>query len=301
MESNIKNVIYINSIEFDDITDKFDYAEYKNADSMLTVTHRYDGISEKHLQNSLHAHSYYEFELVYGGMGVQILKKTSFSMSRGCAYLRTPNNLHTTHQDENNKLKSYNIRFSVDFIPKDLAANLMAEDNALYVKFDENELGALIEKIKCLASEIKNSDFYSPSVLSAVFCEILVAFIRKYHLTAGRNANYSHHVQSIINYINSNYRKKLSVSELAGIFHLNPHYMGSLFIREAGRSISEYILELRLILSVQLLMSSSLSVSEIAFECGFNTPAYFIVKFRERYGAPPKKYMSLYSRQAPKS
>lgn len=131
MEDKPKQIIHINTVRSDDIMDKFDIAEYKNGDSMLVVTHRFDGISEKHLTNALHTHSYYEFELVYGGRGVQqILHRSTFEMRRGCAYLRTPNNLHTTHQNPNDRLKSYNIRFSADFIPMDIATGLMAEDYA---------------------------------------------------------------------------------------------------------------------------------------------------------------------------
>lgn len=294
MEGKPSQIIHINTVRLDDIDimDKFDIAEYKKGDSMLVVTHRLDGISEKHLTNALHTHNYYEFELVYGGRGVQILHRSSFEMHRGCAYLRTPNNLHTTHQNPYDRLKSYNIRFSADFIPINIATGLMAEDNAISVEFEESELQRLTGKIEALTYEIRNTDPYSQTMITSLFCEILVDFVRKYNLTAKKNLGRSLHVTEIIDYINKNYRGKLSVAELSRIFGLNPHYMGSLFINEVGRSIPRYILDLRLILSTQLLASSSMSVSEIAYECGFSSPSYFIEKFRERYGAPPKKYIS---------
>ena len=290
MERDIKEIIYINTIETNSITDKFDFAEYRNGGSMITVTHRYDGISDKHLRNALHAHSYYEFEFVYGGKGVQILSKSSFNMSRGCAYLRTPNNLHTTWQDVNDVLKSYNIRFTVDYIPKEIETYLMTAGNAVCVKFDEDELESLILKIEQLISEIKSLSPYVSLMVGALFSEILVAFIRKYHIIENQYSNNSRYVQYVINYINGNFRGELSVRELAEAVHLNPHYLGDIFKREMGKSISEYILDLKLILAVQLLMNSSMRINEISTECGFNTPTYFICKFRERYGISQMKY-----------
>ncbi len=294
MLDNKKDVVKtdnVKNIKFGEIPDKYESIEYKNGNSVMVITNRYDGISETFLQHTLHTHNYCEFEAVYGGNGVHILHKSSFEMCRGCAYLRMPNNFHTTHQDKNDKLKAFNIGFSLDFIPSDIFTGIIMQNNALCVRFNEEELLSIIQKIKLLTKELKNPDNYSQIVVRSVFSEILVSFIRKYKLTVKENLNYSYHIQNIINYINNNYRDNLSVEKISSVFGLNKHYAGSLFIKEVGCSIPKYILELRLVLALQLLKSSAMSVNEIAFECGFSSPAYFISKFRERYGLPPKKYI----------
>lgn len=281
-------VMRIDTIDRDNITDKFDIAEYRSGESMLAVTHRLDGIGDKHLKTALHTHSYYEFEIITGGRGVQLLDRSSFDMSRGCAYLRTPMNPHTTHEDPGDRLKSYNIRFTSDFIPSGIPAGLMAGGSAFHMKFDENELPPLITKAEELTAEIRRGDAYSVSMMRSLFAAILIPFVRRHATADEADGNVrDRHVKEIIRYIGSSYRAKLTVSDLAARFGLNPHYMGSLFIKETGKSIPAYINELRLILAAGLLASSSLNVNEICYECGFSSPSYFIMKFREKYGAAP--------------
>ncbi len=59
----------------------------------------------------------------------------------------------------------------------------------------------------------------------------------------------------------------------------------------AGVSTSEFIRTQRLKLSVDLLKQSDLTISEIAYQVGFNTPSYFIKCFKEVYGCTPNEYL----------
>lgn len=284
-------VMHIDTIDRESITDQYDIAAYRSGESMLAVTHRFDGIGEKHLKTALHTHSYYEFEIITGGRGVQLLDRSSFDMARGCAYLRTPMNPHTTHENPADRLRSYNIRFTPDFIPPGIPAGLMAGNNAFQVQFDEGELPSLIAKAEELTAEIRRGDAYSVPMMRSLLTGILIPFVRRYAIADQTDRNVGNrHVREIVRYIESNYRARPTVSDLAARFGLNPHYMGSLFIRETGRSIPAYITELQLFLAAGLLASSSLSVNEIGYECGFSSPSYFIMKFREKYGKAPGEW-----------
>ena len=59
-----------------------------------------------------------------------------------------------------------------------------------------------------------------------------------------------------------------------------------------GFSATEFIRIQRLKLSKQLLDSSDLSISEIAYQVGFNTPSYFIKVFKSQYNCTPNEYAS---------
>ncbi|MEX0996812.1 MAG: two-component regulator propeller domain-containing protein [Flavobacteriaceae bacterium] len=58
-----------------------------------------------------------------------------------------------------------------------------------------------------------------------------------------------------------------------------------------GLSTSNFIKSQRLKLALQLLKNSDYTISEIAYESGFNSPSYFIKSFKEVYGKPPSEYM----------
>ncbi|MBQ8140800.1 MAG: helix-turn-helix domain-containing protein [Clostridia bacterium] len=265
-----------------------EYDEDPNA--LFKLIHRYRGLNEPFLANSLHWHKYYELEFIYDGKGTHILSKSSSKMYRGYACLRTPMNIHSTLQDMSAPLKLYNIKFSEHFIPKNIATHLLSSDNSFWVIYDEKELEEVIDAINRLAKELQSKDGYSESVIKAVFTEIFVSFIRKYDLRAEKNENENPHVQSALKYINNNFRDDITLKSLAEHMYLSPNYLGNLFIKEMGQTCSEYIQGLRFTLAIQLLLNTELSVKEITDQCGFHSTSYFIRKFREKYGEPPMQY-----------
>ena len=50
--------------------------EFREGDSMLTLTHREEGLDEEFLKTTLHRHEFYELVFVYGGRATQILGAT---------------------------------------------------------------------------------------------------------------------------------------------------------------------------------------------------------------------------------
>ena len=285
-----REILHIDTIVHEGIPNRMDITEYRSGDSMLIVTHRYDGISEKHLATALHTHTYYELEVVYEGRGVQIVGTSSFPMCRGRACLRAPSNPHTTHEDPLNPLRSFNLRFSADFIPRDIPTRLLTRGGAVSVLWNEEELLLQIERMKRTAFEIRRNDAYSRLTAESLLHEVLADFARKCDANGNEHAAMSRRISDVLRCIDENFRNDISVALLARKFGLNPHYLGSLFIAEVGKSIPQYVRDMRLALAAQLLSASSLSVSEIAYECGFSSPSYFISKFREQYGTTPRGY-----------
>lgn len=58
-----------------------------------------------------------------------------------------------------------------------------------------------------------------------------------------------------------------------------------------GQNPSNFVRTIRLKYATKLLMQNSISIKDVCFKCGFNSPAYFIKTFRELYGQTPKEYM----------
>ena len=59
-----------------------------------------------------------------------------------------------------------------------------------------------------------------------------------------------------------------------------------------GMSASEFIRSQRLKLAVQLLAESDVSIAEIGYRVGFNSPSYFSKCFRDAYNCTPNEYLS---------
>lgn len=82
------------------------------------------------------------------------------------------------------------------------------------------------------------------------------------------------------------------VGELAAMTGLGKSAFSRLFKRGTGRTLPQYMNELRIARACSLLAESDLTVSQIAVECGFVSPAHFQRQFREQQHCAPLVYRS---------
>ena len=94
----------------------------------------------------------------------------------------------------------------------------------------------------------------------------------------------------IRNYIDENYSKNITRSELGKKFHMNPDYLRRKFKKDFGQSPAEYQLEVRLNQAVAMLRSSHLSVEQIAESCGFSNSSHFIRAFKHKMDITPSQF-----------
>ena len=116
--------------------------------------------------------------------------------------------------------------------------------------------------------------------------------IRKYCILVNNYSRrtYSSLVQTCMDYIDFHYSTDMSLSSLASMCSVSSSYLSSLFKKEAGMTITDYIHYTRIRQSLTMLNASSLSVSEIAALCGFSDANYFTRTFKKLQGKTPKAY-----------
>lgn len=84
-----------------------------------------------------------------------------------------------------------------------------------------------------------------------------------------------------------------SVKYFAEQLHLSPNYLSDLLKKETGRNSSEHIQHHVVELAKDRLLSSTVTVSEIAYDLGFEYPQYFSKLFKKRTGMSPAEYRNL--------
>ena len=104
------------------------------------------------------------------------------------------------------------------------------------------------------------------------------------------NQRYSELIAEVKNYCRENLGGDLSLTGIAENIFISPKYLSHLFKEKTGQNLTEYIFGLRMEKSVELLRETDYNIEKIAGMVGFNTPHYFIKKFKEVYGVTPKKY-----------
>lgn len=101
---------------------------------------------------------------------------------------------------------------------------------------------------------------------------------------------YSPPVQRAIIYIDSNLSEELSVKKLAQVQNMNASYLSTLFKKEVGQTITEYISQSRIKTAIQLLTTTKLQIQAIAQHCGITDVNYFSKVFKKYTTKTPKEY-----------
>lgn len=83
---------------------------------------------------------------------------------------------------------------------------------------------------------------------------------------------------------------ELSVEKLCSIMNMSQTMLYRKLKAYTGLSITSFIRKVRLKKAAQILLQTSLAVSEVAYRVGFNDPGYFSKCFREEFGQSPKSF-----------
>jgi len=98
-------------------------------------------------------------------------------------------------------------------------------------------------------------------------------------------------VIEIQNFVSDNLScHSLSVAHLAELVQCNPDYLSHLFYRATGERLSSFINRKRLEHAKELLVASTLNVSEVAWECGYVDADYFSRIFKKTFQVTPTTF-----------
>lgn len=93
-----------------------------------------------------------------------------------------------------------------------------------------------------------------------------------------------------LTYINSNYFKDISASDVAAAVGMSYSRFSHSFGSVTGRSFKEYLNLIRVKKAEELLITTDDSISEITEKCGYCSPSYFILTFKRAKGITPHAY-----------
>ena len=92
-----------------------------------------------------------------------------------------------------------------------------------------------------------------------------------------------------ISYINIHFKENLTALDVAKYCNINVDYLNSLFKKDFNKTVTEYIREKRITYADILLKITNLSVSEIAFGCGFQSIQTFNRLYKKYYNQAPSR------------
>ncbi|MBE6750804.1 MAG: AraC family transcriptional regulator [Ruminococcaceae bacterium] len=154
-----------------------------------------------------------------------------------------------------------------------------AEKGGVHPVYLDNISSDFAKKIEALPSTSKAPDF---------MLEIFRSYCK---LVRNRSINrYSPLVQKAIALIDSDLTADLSLKALAEINNVSSGYFSTLFKKETGKTLTEFVNSRRIEYSKKLLKTTQLQIQTIAQNCGILDVHYFTKLFKKSVGMTPKEY-----------
>ena len=117
------------------------------------------------------------------------------------------------------------------------------------------------------------------------FCTGCCEYLKKV-----RCKNSESNVVKIEAFIKENYKRNITIRELAENVYMHPAYLGQLFIRKFGVGFNEYIHKLRIEEAKRLMKATNLKSNEIAEGLGYCNYNSFLQQFDKYVGMKPTKF-----------
>jgi YesN/AraC family two-component response regulator len=265
-----------------------------------------------------HKHKFIEIVYVISGTAFHEVHGESTSVKKGDLFLINMDTPHVFRYDEQSAepFSTYDLKFTPEFFDtsvknyqalESLNNSFLfytlfhsAEETRPFLSVSEKssfELIGIFEKIYQEFTEKKKGYI---EIIRGYLIELIVKMFRMLD-QKGNEYNIEQSVQAvdfICNYINNNYSSKISIQELANQVYMNLSYLGRVFRKTTGMSISAMIQKVRVEHACRMLSETKRTISDISRSCGFEDIKFFYKVFKKYTGILPGEYREM-RKQAP--
>ncbi|MBE6731496.1 MAG: helix-turn-helix domain-containing protein [Ruminococcaceae bacterium] len=260
-------------------------------DKKITSNHASGMPSKIYPNNGVYGyHDFYEFEFFTEGKGVHYINGSPFEVKKNYAYLLFPGESHHKLLDEETEFDLYNLKLDVSVPEKSLIDELSEYKNPLCVYFSDEDSNLIENEFKLLINILDNN-LYNERMAENCAERLLNLFLCAVEKAEKSETNTGYEpIWETIKYIDKNFVKNITLSDIAKLLNVSENYMGVYFKKHTGMNFSNYLNSKRLFHSLNLLKETNMSIKEISFASGFNSPEYFTRVFTAAFSKTPKEY-----------
>ena len=262
---------------------------YSNISSSLDISEIYTKFYQEKGTNynfSGEKHSYWELTYVDKGELLTTIDGVSYHLKQGDLIFYAPMQFHTQSTFEKISSSYLTINFKMNFNHADLLCNKIFS-----LKRDSYFI------VTRLIEELSNDNLYSDDLSLCYLKELIIQMLRldnsHFHSkpTTHMQQTYENELlNDILLYIDNNIYEKISVSTLCDHFCISTSMLHSLFRKNMNNTAKNYINELKLSKSKELIRNSTHTLSEISEMLGFSSIHYFSKKFKLYFNISPTEY-----------
>ena len=256
-------------------------------------------------QISMHWHPEMEITYITDGSCNYNINLTNYVVDPGDIIIIKPQSLHSLTLNNNQSVTWNTIVFNFNMLNSSITDGCLLKYIAPIIN-ETHELPIIIKKDSVGYSKIfdtitsifdcyeNQNDAFELELKSYLFH--LLALLYKYNLVKFNDnkkelsSDASSKIKTILNYINNNFQKEISIDDLANLCQYSQYHFMRFFKKHLGVTTIQYINNVRLEKASILLSSTDSSIMEISLETGFDNLSYFNKLFKRKYHITPKEF-----------
>lgn len=189
----------------------------------------------------------------------------------------------------------------LEFLPEiffhlhsNIRVNAMSMPTPSFLFSKENKLIKIVNNVEMIrtvqriVNELELKGPHYQYLVIMYYAELLIQLYRYMHETYLPICT-NDLLKKAVCYIQQNYQKDISVSDIAGYASISERYLRKLFSQSLNLSPLDYLNQTRINKSIELLKNTEKSVKEVCFLCGFQSPQYFSRVFKQQMGLSPRE------------
>ncbi len=260
---------------------------------------RIEILSGKATRQETAFHETLEIKYFYEGEATLLLGSDIVVARSGDITVANPYEIHTNIISDSQESRYYLLMIDLDFFADngigdiDLRQILLARGHRFNRLIRDNK--RLQELIVRAFEELQDKKVYYRTVVKNLLCEFFVIMLRD---ELSDDAPQEHNPDKIrrhgvispaLHKIFTDYAKRLTIDELAGLCNISKYHFCRIFKEELGVTPVQYIMNYRISLAETMLKNEKQSIGTVARLCGFEDVSYFYRCYKKLKGTSPNK------------
>lgn len=231
-----------------------------------------------------HYHRFYEMELIVSGSGTHLLNGAAYPLRPGEMYLLRPTDVHELIIDDTATV--HLIQIPEGCLSEQLLQALRLHRANLVAHLTDAAFASMDNLCSLLEEQQSGNGPYQAQLLESLLSSIILYFLR--HIESARLSRLpGGRMREILSYMQTHFTEDIDIASIAAQFYLNKNYLCSLFMKETGMTVLQYLRELRLEYAAHLSLTTEMRSIEICEACGYHSVSNFLRDFKRKYHISP--------------
>lgn len=233
----------------------------------------------------------YVLQYVISGQGIYMLDKKKYIIKKGDIFLVPAGHLCYYKSDINNPYCYYYVAFNGASVNSLLKRAGLTVNNPIACLNNEKVSNFMKNIYENLKIDTYTSITFALANLCMIFGEMFSLIPNNNVKNKTKSVTY---IEQIKSYIENNYYNRISVKEISESIELNRTYLSTLFRKNMGVKLNEYLIQYRISQAIKMLENSDMTITEISDYSGFTSAQNFFIRFKQRMGISPSEYRKRY-------